>query len=352
MVVVAAAVVGGWWCDLCCHCIRGHSSSSLDTSQHRLHRALSMTKRKGSGPSSASQQSQEHIKYGGSRCLKDRFRYANPETRCGFVELALDYQPTSEQLFELLQGCPLVERVEWQRSKTSQGNVGKHESEQNIKVFPKRNLPGPARQRYVEFEVTRYGHMRNVTCPRTVTIMFKDPTDQLVLTAWAILREICKDKELFPAEVEKWYREVLQKYRGQRQWDDLTSGETCSKRTKMSDHALANEEQKSNDAPLRKSKEEEKHPAEELGEGENEEDESEKNKEDEVDWGGDLMVPSEIFTQAVQTDVPKEMEKKIREEEERNLIRNELKSLIGLRGTPELVRSDTDNQTPLGKCKP
>ena len=53
----------------------------------------------------------------------------------------------------------LVERVEWQTTKTSQGNIGNHESERNIKVFPFQPGIAPGKKRFLEFEVTRNDHM-------------------------------------------------------------------------------------------------------------------------------------------------------------------------------------------------
>ena len=67
------------------------------------------------GPSSASQS------YGGSRRLEARFRYKSQNSRAAFVELAPEWRPTQEELYAWLEACPLVERVEWQSSKRSQG---------------------------------------------------------------------------------------------------------------------------------------------------------------------------------------------------------------------------------------
>ena len=61
--------------------------------------------------------------YGGSRKLAVRFRYKSPNSRSAFVELAPRYgSAKAEQLYEWLGACyNLVERLEWQTSKTSQG---------------------------------------------------------------------------------------------------------------------------------------------------------------------------------------------------------------------------------------
>ena len=74
--------------------------------------------------------------------MSTRFRYKNSETKSAFVELAATSPAaTPEQLYEWLIRCDLVERVEWQTSKTSQGNIGDQKSERNIKVFPQHRVP-------------------------------------------------------------------------------------------------------------------------------------------------------------------------------------------------------------------
>ena len=78
-----------------------------------------------SGPSSASSKSNSHINYGGSRREARRFRYKSRKSRAGFVELAPIWVPTAGQLYEWNEDCQgLVERVEWQSSNASQGQVG------------------------------------------------------------------------------------------------------------------------------------------------------------------------------------------------------------------------------------
>ena len=67
------------------------------------------------------------------------------KSRSGFVELAPTCVATAGQLYEWLEDCHgLVERVEWQSSKASQGNAGDHASQRNIKVFPRRHRAGSA----------------------------------------------------------------------------------------------------------------------------------------------------------------------------------------------------------------
>ena len=140
--------------------------------------------------------------------------------RSAFVELAPTCVATPEQLYEWLDACQLVERVEWQSSKASQGNVGNHASQRKIKVFPKRQRAGPATQQFLEFEVTRHAHMpENAPCPYTVGVMFKDPPGHLVPHAWEILRHVCRGKELFPDTVNEWMEDVFKNRAGQEQED-------------------------------------------------------------------------------------------------------------------------------------
>ena len=53
--------------------------------------------------------------------MATRFRYKNPNSLSAFVELSPLYVATPDQLYEWLNACHLVERVEWQSSKASQG---------------------------------------------------------------------------------------------------------------------------------------------------------------------------------------------------------------------------------------
>ena len=152
--------------------------------------------------------------------MASRFRYKKRNSRSGFVELAPEFVPKPKELYEWLGKCHLVERVGWQTTKTSQGNIGEHASEQNIKVFPKGQRAGSATRESLEFEVTRNAHMsENAPCPYTVTVMFKDPHHELFPHAWAILRDVCSGKELFPDKVDEWMKEVLKNYTGQEQED-------------------------------------------------------------------------------------------------------------------------------------
>ena len=174
------------------------------------------------GPSSASPLAgPAHVYYGGSRRFASRYRYSNPNSLSGFAELEPNHILTPEMLYSLLEKCDLVEKLEWQSTKISQENIG--ELEPNIRVFPKAEHQAqgigsamPEDKRFIKFQVTRYNHMSDLApCPKTVTITFKDPPEHLVPNAWAILRFVCRGKELFPGRVHEWMVDALRRYSGQ-----------------------------------------------------------------------------------------------------------------------------------------
>ena len=159
-----------------------------------------------SEPSSASSIANSHLNYGGSRKEASRFRYKSKRSLSAFVELIPRCVPTPHELFEWLKNCKkLVDRVQWQSSKASQGNVGNHLCEKNIRVYPRCSSASTATSRFLEFELARNAHMSlNSGCPYTASVMFKDPPKDLVPHAWNILRHICRGKELFPEKVDEW----------------------------------------------------------------------------------------------------------------------------------------------------
>ena len=83
-----------------------------------------------------------------------------------------------------------MEDVEWQSTKSSQGNVGSHHMERNIKVYSA--LCGQGR--FLEFEVTRNNHMVSEKVPYTVSVCFKGPQPDLVPEAWRILCAVTEGK--------------------------------------------------------------------------------------------------------------------------------------------------------------
>ena len=148
-----------------------------------------------------------HMAYDGSRKEAARWEYSE-ETGAAFAELHPDHTPTDEEFFKMLQQVPGVTHVEWNTSKTSQGNPSKnHHMERNILVTSSRG-PGSA-SHPLEFELTRNQHMKDKRLPFTVTACFKEPSPDLVPEAWRILAEVVKGRELFPAHVARYRAKVL-----------------------------------------------------------------------------------------------------------------------------------------------
>ena len=145
--------------------------------------------------------SASHIVYGGSRRRSQRFEYSIGSASA-FVELSPAHTPTPLEFFHQLQAVPGVEKVEWQTTKASQGNIGDHYCEQNILVYSTLGGPGSASSP-LEFELTRNNHMKNKEVPFTLTVMFKDPPQGMIPEAWRILRKVTAEKELFSEMVDK-----------------------------------------------------------------------------------------------------------------------------------------------------
>ena len=148
-------------------------------------------------PGSASGSGEEDHRFdGGSRKLKERFA-CKDGSGAGFCELQPGVVPSDEEFFEMLSEVRGVKHVEWQTSKTSQGNPsdGRH-MERNILVTSAQ--PGFEGYR-IEFELIWNKHMPDAKAPITVTVCFKEPTADLIPEAWRILTEVVGDKALFPA---------------------------------------------------------------------------------------------------------------------------------------------------------
>jgi hypothetical protein len=146
----------------------------------------------------------------------EKYMYRYPiESGAAFIELK-DDKMSGDELFQVLERVPGVDRVHWQTSKSEQGNhsqrkvgtpyagVG-HFLEQN--VFVKSKLF----KRAFEFELTRSMHTRAMG---TCSMAFKVAPAGQLLEAWRILRHAVGDRGL-PASsimVEKWHNEIRSKY--------------------------------------------------------------------------------------------------------------------------------------------
>ena len=71
-----------------------------------------------------------------------------------------------------------------------------------------------------------------------------------------------------------------------------------------------------------------------------------------ADWGGENQFDStELLSRELLKDVTLDVEKQIQEEAEIAEIREDMKSVGFLQALPEVVRSDTDDQTAIGKMQ-
>jgi len=183
------------------------------------------------GPGSASLHG--HMAYGGSRKEKNRWEYSEG-AGAGFAELDKDHTPTEEEFFEMLQRVPGVAHVEWQSSKTSQGNPSQgHHMERNILVTSSLG-PGSASHPF-EFELTRNDHMKDPRLPITVTACFKEPSPELVPEAWRILTEAIKGREFAPKHIVKYKAKVLKKWANHELSSQLPPGGHAMKKLKITE---------------------------------------------------------------------------------------------------------------------
>ena len=70
-------------------------------------------------------------------------------------------------------------------------------------------------------QITRWQHVRDRTRPRTLTVMFQDPPEELHEEAWRILRAVVKGKELLPEHVHEYMTESLARHSAARPLADL-----------------------------------------------------------------------------------------------------------------------------------
>ena len=163
-----------------------------------------------------------------TRMAKSLYRYPN-ESGAAFIELK-DDKMSGDELFQVLERVPGVDRVHWQTSKSEQGNhsqrklgtpyVGKgHFLERN--VFVKSKLF----KRAFEFELTRSMHTRTMG---TCSMGFRQAPEGQLLEAWRILRHAVGDRGL-PAssiEVERWHNDIRLKYSEQEKyvWKAVPTG--------------------------------------------------------------------------------------------------------------------------------
>ena len=163
----------------------------------------------------------DHVLYGGSRRLKQRFEYS-PNSKSAFVECIPSFMPTPEEFKALLEAVPGVKKVEWKNTNTSQNNIGEHYCEQNLLVYSSTG-PGSASPP-VEFVLTRNQHMERKRATTTVSAMFKDPPEGLLGEAWRILLAATKGKLLLPEHVQQYWKKHVAKWEGGEPASDSSPG--------------------------------------------------------------------------------------------------------------------------------
>ena len=154
----------------------------------------------------------ENAPYGGSRREKQRLEYG-PNSKSAFVELHPDWMPTPDEFKALLEAVPRVTHVEYQTTKTSQGNIGKHYFERNLLVHSQTG-PGSASPP-IEFALTRNQHVTAQRMTPTVTAMFKDPKEGQVGEAWRILLAATNNKQLLPDHVQTYWQKHVKRWEGE-----------------------------------------------------------------------------------------------------------------------------------------
>ena len=140
------------------------------------------------------------LSYTGSRCLKQRHQYST-NSRCGFAELRPGCVMSGRELFDALRNVDGVRKVDWLTATWAQ---------ENVLVWSEQGGRHPT----MEFAVTRHQHMKDPDAPKTVTVMFKEPSLDLHAEAWWILRAVVRVKELLPVRVQKYMVESLARRSG------------------------------------------------------------------------------------------------------------------------------------------
>ncbi len=149
-----------------------------------------------------------------TRMAKYMYRYPN-ESGAAFIELK-DDKMSGDELFQVLERVPGVDRVYWQTCKSDQGNHSQRKlgtPYMGVGHFLERNVFVKSKlfKRPFEFELTRSMHSKTMG---TCSMAFKKAPDGQLLEAWRILRHAVGDRGL-PAssiEVEKWHNEIRSKY--------------------------------------------------------------------------------------------------------------------------------------------
>ena len=149
-----------------------------------------------------------------TRMAKSLFRYPY-ESGAAFIELK-DDKMRGDELFQVLQRVPGVDRVYWQTCKNEQGNHSQRKlgtPYMGVRQFLEQNVFVKSKlfKMPFEFELTRSMHSKTMG---TCSMAFKKAPDGQLLEAWRILRLAVGDRGLAASsiEVEKWHNDIRLKY--------------------------------------------------------------------------------------------------------------------------------------------
>ena len=95
---------------------------------------------------------------------------------------------SGRELFDALRNVDGVRKVDWLTAKWAQENVLAWSEQGGL-------------YQKIEFAVARHQHMKDPDAPKTATVMFKEPPQDLRAEAWRILREVVRGNELLPEHV-------------------------------------------------------------------------------------------------------------------------------------------------------
>ena len=150
----------------------------------------------------------------GSRSARreaQRFRYSKT-SRSGFIELASDDFSVEDLRDRLLQVPGVLQVVGHRLSKAEQNNASSgHAQQRNWKVRTEALVSAGAND--FEFEITTTSNLSDTFLQqncilRSVTVMFKDAPNGMLLEAWRVLVLGVGHLARFPVQVAAWHADV------------------------------------------------------------------------------------------------------------------------------------------------
>ena len=139
-----------------------------------------------------------------NRKKKSRYYYKGwGKSKAGFITVRGDLKP--KDLWQLLSRDTKRKRLKQSdKSKTEQNNKGNHAQERTYRIILD-DAP-----KWIEIEVTRHTHKKNIHYLETTTVMFRDQPQNQILPAWRLLRRIVLDRAVNTEATDAWYDAVVQ----------------------------------------------------------------------------------------------------------------------------------------------